>query len=114
MRWKSLSNESQSSPIRSGMQRALSGEKSRASAREAGFTAMPSSRIAHRIRARRYIELSDVICPNETELALLCKGDIDTESEESVQAGARELIARGTLILAQYLQVYCVQVRRNV
>lgn len=47
-------------------------------------------------RARSYLELSDVLCPNETELALLCKGDIDTESEESVEAGARELIARGT------------------
>lgn len=43
----------------------------------------------------RYIELSDVLCPNETELALLCEGDIDPEDEGSVQAGAEELIARG-------------------
>lgn len=43
----------------------------------------------------RFLELSDVVCPNETELALLCKGDIDPEDEKSVQAGARELIARG-------------------
>lgn len=43
----------------------------------------------------RYLELSDVLCPNETELALLCKGDIDPEDEGSVQAGAKELIARG-------------------
>lgn len=36
-----------------------------------------------------------MVCPNETELALLCEGDIDPEDDESVQAGARELIARG-------------------
>ncbi|CAN0540116.1 unnamed protein product, partial [Ectocarpus sp. 8 AP-2014] len=40
-------------------------------------------------------ELSDVLCPNETELALLCKGDIDPEDDKSVIAGARELLARG-------------------
>eukprot|EP00903_Cladosiphon_okamuranus_P015212 g14060.t1 len=43
----------------------------------------------------RFLEVSDVVCPNETELALLCKGDIDPEDQKSVQAGARELIERG-------------------
>lgn len=45
---------------------------------------------------RRLLELSDVVCPNETELALLCKGEINPENDESIKAGARELIARGT------------------
>lgn len=49
-----------------------------------------------RARVSRFLELSDVLCPNESELALLCKGDIDPEDEESVKAGARELIGRGT------------------
>lgn len=49
-----------------------------------------------RAEPRRFLELSDVVCPNETELALLCKGDIDPEDQKSVQAGARQLIARGT------------------
>lgn len=44
----------------------------------------------------RFLEVSDVVCPNETELALLCKGDIDPSSDKSVHTGARELIARGT------------------
>lgn len=44
---------------------------------------------------RRFLELSDVVCPNETELALLCQADVDPEDQKSVEAGARELIARG-------------------
>ncbi|CAM9869987.1 unnamed protein product [Hapterophycus canaliculatus] len=43
----------------------------------------------------KFLELSDVLCPNEIELALMCKGNIDPEDEGSVQAGAMELIARG-------------------
>lgn len=43
----------------------------------------------------RFLQLSDVLCPNETELALLCKGDVDPENDESVCKGARELIERG-------------------
>lgn len=43
----------------------------------------------------RFLQVSDVVCPNETELALLCKCDVDPEVNNSVHAGARELIARG-------------------
>lgn len=50
--------------------------------------------LRHRLQ-HRFLELSDVICPNETELALLCKGDVDPDNDESVCAGARELIERG-------------------
>lgn len=43
----------------------------------------------------RFLQLSDLLCPNETELALLCKGNVDPKSDESVCEGARELIGRG-------------------
>lgn len=58
--------------------------------------AVPVPKRTHARTHRRYLELSDILCPNETELALLCKGDIDPKDDESVIAGARELLARGT------------------
>lgn len=49
--------------------------------------------------ANSFLQVSDVLCPNETELALLCQRDIDPSNDESVCAGARELIARGAYLL---------------
>ncbi|CAM9953084.1 unnamed protein product, partial [Sphacelaria rigidula] len=44
----------------------------------------------------RFLEVSDVVVPNETELALMCQStDVDPDREESVCEGARELIQRG-------------------
>ncbi|CAN0180404.1 unnamed protein product [Ascophyllum nodosum] len=43
----------------------------------------------------RFLELSDVLCPNETELAILCERNVDPENDDSVCEGARELISRG-------------------
>ncbi|CAM9219216.1 unnamed protein product [Scytosiphon promiscuus] len=65
------------------------------SGRAAGMTTIFNPAPAKADLPDRYLELSDVLCPNETELALLCKGDVDPEDEGSVQAGAKELIARG-------------------
>lgn len=42
-----------------------------------------------------FLQLSDILCPNETELALLCRGDVDPDDYDSVHKGARELIERG-------------------
>lgn len=39
--------------------------------------------------------MSDILCPNETELALLCSRHVDPEDNDSVHKGARELIERG-------------------
>lgn len=45
---------------------------------------------------KRFLEVSDVVVPNETELTLMCQAtDVDPERDESVCAGARELIERG-------------------
>lgn len=45
---------------------------------------------------KRFLEVSDVVVPNETELAIMCQAtDVDPERDESVCAGARELIERG-------------------
>eukprot|EP00752_Nemacystus_decipiens_P005166 g4688.t1 len=63
--------------------------------RAAGMTTIFNPAPARADLPDRFLELSDIVCPNETELALLCKGDIDPEDQESVQAGARELISRG-------------------
>ncbi|CAM9147520.1 unnamed protein product [Choristocarpus tenellus] len=49
--------------------------------------------------SNRFLELSDVVCVNETELMLLCSREVDTESEESVHQAALELIARGAKAL---------------
>ncbi|CAM9542824.1 unnamed protein product [Ectocarpus fasciculatus] len=63
--------------------------------RAAGMTTIFNPAPAQADLPDRYLELSDILCPNETELALLCKGDIDPKDDESVVAGARELLARG-------------------
>ena len=53
----------------------------------------------------RFLELSDVLCPNETELATLCERNVDPENDDSVCEGARELISRGTYCTT--LVAYC-------
>ncbi|CAM9890051.1 unnamed protein product [Discosporangium mesarthrocarpum] len=42
-----------------------------------------------------FLEASDIVCPNEVELAMLCSREIDKESNESVRQGALELVSRG-------------------
>ncbi|CAM9249988.1 unnamed protein product [Pylaiella littoralis] len=63
--------------------------------RAAGMTTIFNPAPAQADLPDRFLELTDVLCPNESELALLCKGGIDPEDEESVKAGAKELIERG-------------------